>query len=91
MRVSVLRWYNVDIANELTCFRFCGQDEEHDPGEEFEEILACSVCGDNGELIPCCHILPWFSIWKAFKCENYRTRKRRRFSSKQCLERRSSM
>ncbi|KAK5119766.1 hypothetical protein LTR85_007342 [Meristemomyces frigidus] len=26
---------------------FCGQDEEHDPGEEFEEYLACSVCGDN--------------------------------------------
>lgn len=28
--------------------RFCGQDEEHDPGEEFEEWLACAVCGDNG-------------------------------------------
>ncbi|WPH00262.1 Hypothetical protein R9X50_00308600 [Acrodontium crateriforme] len=26
---------------------FCGQDEEHDPSEEFEEYLACSVCGDN--------------------------------------------
>ncbi|KAK4545929.1 hypothetical protein LTR36_002493 [Oleoguttula mirabilis] len=26
---------------------FCGQDEEHDPGEDFEEYLACSVCGDN--------------------------------------------
>ncbi|KAK3724793.1 Histone acetyltransferase [Vermiconidia calcicola] len=26
---------------------FCEQDEEHDPGEEFEEYLACSVCGDN--------------------------------------------
>lgn len=26
---------------------FCGQDEEHDPGEEFEEYLACAVCGDN--------------------------------------------
>jgi hypothetical protein len=34
----------------LTCpCRFCGQDEEHDPGEEFEEWLACAVCGDNGE------------------------------------------
>jgi hypothetical protein len=29
--------------------RFCGQDEEHDPGEEFEEWLACAVCGDNGK------------------------------------------
>lgn len=25
---------------------FCGQDEEHDPNEEFEEPLACAVCGD---------------------------------------------
>ena len=30
-------------------FRFCGQDEDHDPGEEFEEYMACAVCGDNGE------------------------------------------
>lgn len=27
--------------------RFCGQDEEHDPNEEFEEYMACAVCGDN--------------------------------------------
>ncbi|MCJ1259955.1 hypothetical protein MMC24_007794 [Lignoscripta atroalba] len=27
--------------------RFCGQDEEHDPCEEFEEYMACAVCGDN--------------------------------------------
>lgn len=33
--------------------RFCGQDEEHDPGEEFEEWLACAVCGDNGTSHPC--------------------------------------
>lgn len=26
---------------------FCGQDEEHDPSEEFEEYMACAVCGDN--------------------------------------------
>ena len=25
--------------------RFCNQDEEHDPGEEFEEYLTCSACG----------------------------------------------
>ena len=30
---------------------FCGQDEEHDPSEEYEEYLACSVCGDNGKSI----------------------------------------
>ena len=29
--------------------RFCGQDEEHDPSEEFEEYMACAVCGDNCE------------------------------------------
>lgn len=29
--------------------RFCGDDEEHDPSEEFEEYLACAVCGDNGK------------------------------------------
>lgn len=28
--------------------RFCNEDEEHDPSEEYEEYLACSVCGDNG-------------------------------------------
>ncbi|KFY98432.1 hypothetical protein V500_01673 [Pseudogymnoascus sp. VKM F-4518 (FW-2643)] len=26
---------------------FCHQDEEHDPSPEFEEYLACAVCGDN--------------------------------------------
>ncbi|GAB7353761.1 hypothetical protein MBLNU459_g4153t2 [Dothideomycetes sp. NU459] len=25
---------------------FCGEDEEHDPSEEFEENLTCAVCGD---------------------------------------------
>ncbi|KAL8783470.1 MAG: hypothetical protein Q9213_004607 [Squamulea squamosa] len=36
------------VRNELTCIaRFCGQDEEHDPSEEFEEYMACAVCGDN--------------------------------------------
>ena len=28
--------------------RFCQQDEENDPSEEFELYLACDVCGDNG-------------------------------------------
>ena len=27
--------------------RFCLQDEEHDPCEEFEEYMACDVCGDH--------------------------------------------
>ncbi|KAE8144754.1 hypothetical protein BDV25DRAFT_87084 [Aspergillus avenaceus] len=26
---------------------FCGQDEDHDPSEDFEEYLTCSVCGDH--------------------------------------------
>lgn len=30
---------------------FCHQDEEHDPSPEFEEYLACAVCGDNGMAI----------------------------------------
>lgn len=33
----------------MKCFRFCRLDEEHDPSEEFEEYLACAVCGDNGK------------------------------------------
>ncbi len=33
-----------------TFIRFCQQDEEHDPSEDFEEYLACAVCGDNCEL-----------------------------------------
>ena len=38
--------------------RFCGQDEEQDPGEEFEEWLACAVCGDNGKF----PVLHFFSL-----------------------------
>ncbi|KAI9931344.1 hypothetical protein ASPWEDRAFT_145547 [Aspergillus wentii DTO 134E9] len=26
---------------------FCNQDEDHDPSEEFEEYLSCTVCGDH--------------------------------------------
>lgn len=29
------------------CCSFCGQDEDHDPSEEFEEYLTCTVCGDH--------------------------------------------
>ena len=31
---------------------FCGDDEEHDPSDEFEEYLACAACGDNGKNVP---------------------------------------
>ena len=43
--------WTYSIASQLTYRRFCGQDEEHDPGEEYEEYLACSVCGDNCKCI----------------------------------------
>ncbi|KAG0648641.1 Histone acetyltransferase mst2 [Hyphodiscus hymeniophilus] len=36
-------------ANPNRCI-FCQQDEENDPGEEFELYLACGICGDNGQL-----------------------------------------
>lgn len=29
------------------CFSFCDQDEDHDPSEEYEEYLTCTVCGDH--------------------------------------------
>ncbi|KAF1984184.1 hypothetical protein K402DRAFT_336955 [Aulographum hederae CBS 113979] len=35
-----------EIVDPNRCI-FCNEDEEHDPSEEFEEYLACSVCGDN--------------------------------------------
>ena len=27
--------------------RFCEEGEENDPSEEFEEYMACAVCGDH--------------------------------------------
>lgn len=30
--------------------RFCHQDEDHDPSVDFEEYMACAVCGDNCKL-----------------------------------------
>lgn len=54
---------SVEVANRNNCVlviippngrhdtdsnpRFCGQDEDHDPNEEYEEYMACAVCGDN--------------------------------------------
>ncbi|KAI9789246.1 MAG: hypothetical protein M1816_006255 [Peltula sp. TS41687] len=34
------------VVNTNHCI-FCGEDEEHDPSEEYEEYLTCDVCGDN--------------------------------------------
>ncbi|PYH96266.1 histone acetyltransferase [Aspergillus ellipticus CBS 707.79] len=36
----------VEITVRGTCI-FCGQDEDNDPSEEYEEYLACAVCGDH--------------------------------------------
>ncbi|EEY23200.1 histone acetyltransferase mst2 [Verticillium alfalfae VaMs.102] len=33
-------------AGRTLCL-FCKQDEEHDPGEDFEDYLMCSHCGEN--------------------------------------------
>ncbi|EGY16299.1 histone acetyltransferase mst2 [Verticillium dahliae VdLs.17] len=35
-----------DAAGRTLCL-FCKQDEEHDPGEDFEDYLMCSHCGEN--------------------------------------------
>ncbi|KKZ62520.1 histone acetyltransferase [[Emmonsia] crescens] len=37
---------DADALNPNNCI-VCGQDEEHDPSEEFEEYLSCAVCGDH--------------------------------------------
>ncbi len=31
---------------------FCKEDEENDPGEDFETYLACAGCGGNGQRLP---------------------------------------
>ncbi|KAF7160412.1 hypothetical protein CNMCM5623_005967 [Aspergillus felis] len=36
----------VDTTVRGNCI-FCGQDEDNDPSEEFEEYLTCTVCGDH--------------------------------------------
>ncbi|KAK4100541.1 hypothetical protein N658DRAFT_473072 [Parathielavia hyrcaniae] len=38
---------DVESENAAGHCLFCKQDEEHDPGEEFEAFLACTKCGDN--------------------------------------------
>ncbi|KAJ5109003.1 hypothetical protein N7456_005678 [Penicillium angulare] len=37
---------DAEIRSHTNCI-FCNQDEEHDPGEDFEEWLTCAVCGDH--------------------------------------------
>ncbi|PNH39232.1 hypothetical protein VD0004_g7649 [Verticillium dahliae] len=37
-----------DAAGRTLCL-FCKQDEEHDPGEDFEDYLMCSHCGENSD------------------------------------------
>ncbi|KAI9806081.1 MAG: hypothetical protein M1833_004488 [Piccolia ochrophora] len=36
----------IAVQNRNRCI-FCGEDEDHDPSEEYEEYMACAVCGDN--------------------------------------------
>ncbi|KAL6717661.1 Histone acetyltransferase [Lecanora helva] len=37
---------SVQLERRNNCV-FCDQDEENDPSEEFEEYMACAVCGDH--------------------------------------------
>jgi histone acetyltransferase SAS3 len=40
-----------ETAQANVCF-FCKQDEENDPGEDFEAFLTCRVCKNHGKLSP---------------------------------------
>jgi hypothetical protein len=42
----------------LTLDRYCNEDEDNDPNEEFEEILSCVECGDMGT----CYFLGMFKF-----------------------------
>ncbi|KAI9846238.1 MAG: hypothetical protein M1837_004227 [Sclerophora amabilis] len=35
-----------EIVNPNRCI-YCNEDEDNDPSEDYEEYLACAVCGDN--------------------------------------------
>ncbi|CAD0109344.1 unnamed protein product [Aureobasidium uvarum] len=35
-----------DVVTDSTCV-YCGQDEENDPSDEYEEYLECGHCGDH--------------------------------------------
>lgn len=48
--VYVLVAYKLkEPRTDKTLYSFCGEDEEHDPSEDFEENLTCAVCGDYGK------------------------------------------
>ena len=49
MYVSLL-FLNLQSSTYSQLLRFCEQDEDDDPSEEFELYLACEMCGDNGKL-----------------------------------------
>jgi len=48
-----------DSAAPNTCI-FCRQNEDNDPGEEFEAFLTCSGCGEHG-MFPYPTVRPWSS------------------------------
>jgi hypothetical protein len=35
-------------VQSLILLSYCNQDEMNDPSPDYEEYLACGVCGDNG-------------------------------------------
>jgi hypothetical protein len=39
---------NSHTLTYISISSFCQQDEDHDPAEEYEEYLACAICGDHG-------------------------------------------
>jgi histone acetyltransferase SAS3 len=47
VHVGLFQLRNSTTWNTNLLLRFCHQDEEHDPSEDFEEYMACAVCGDN--------------------------------------------
>ncbi|KAF9875978.1 moz sas family protein [Colletotrichum karsti] len=47
---------------------FCKQDEENDPAEEFEEYLACGVCGENCKEAGALKDPSSLPQWKCIEC-----------------------
>lgn len=44
-----------DMVNSI---RYCNEDEDNDPNEEFEEILLCVECADMGKWLTLQNIQP---------------------------------
>lgn len=61
---------DTDNRSRVICM-FCSQDEEHDPGEDFEEWLTCTTCGDHSHR-QCARDQEAFSDsedpWKCLSC-----------------------